>query len=585
MPARFGSDSATREAATTTASPAYQEATKYGEGWIVHDNLAHLKTSNNISILLNFPGSKFESDKHSTHTTAYAGLALDMSCGLVHPEAARLLQYRKDLEDLSRATDYPSLPSISGLGEGLAPLPYQRAGIAYALRQRRVILGDEMGLGKTVQAIIAIQAARAFPALVIVPASLRRNWGREFAKWLPVSTQVVVEPGKGLPRPAAGTSGPDVVIMSYEAATSHKAALVAPRTPWKALVLDECQYAKNPKSLRSKTIHAIAQRALTPNALVLLLSGTAIMNRPVELISQLQVFDPSMSSFGSAWKFTMRYCDPKQSRWGWDTTGAANLDELNKVLRQNWMVRRLKKAVLKDLPDKTRNVVMLELEGEEAAIYQEAERDAIAYLLKRREELTGEEADWKARMRAEAGKAFTIIEGLKQASADAKFPLAVEWIDEFLESTERKLVIFVSHRRIAKALIEKYGAVYITGDAGPAARQAAIDSFQEDPNTRVIVCSLQAGGVGITLTAASDVLTLELGWTDAAHQQAEDRCHRIGQKSGVIATYLLAAGSVDERIWGILQRKRDIATQALDGNVALVNDGSVLGDLIVELVS
>ena len=169
------------------------------------------------------------------------------------------------------------------------------------------------------------------------------------------------------------------------------------------------------------------------------------------------------------------------------------------------------------------------------------------------------------------------IEALKMTAARGKLGAVVRWAEDFLESGE-KLVLFGWHREIVDALAERFGAPKITGDATAEDRQAAVDGFQGDPDTRLLVANVRAGGVGLTLTAASNVAFCELGWTPAEHDQAEDRCHRLGQKDSVNAWYLLAEDTIESRIYALIEKKRRVVGAATEGTA-----GAAGGDVLSEL--
>jgi len=277
------------------------------------DDFGHirLRTNGSYRALLQYPGVKELAPGDFSIPASYAHLADSMVFNdtQITADAQRLITAHKELEKASHATDAYMEP-IPDVAPGLTPLPYQRAGVAYARQQRRVIIGDEMGLGKTIQAILTIAAEQAYPALIIVPASLRLNWQREVSKWLPGRSCRLLTSPRDFLRPDPH----DIYIVGYETASRHVGELTR---PWKALVCDESQYIKNASAARTKTVHKLAAK-LAPNALVLLLSGTAIMNRPVELVSPLQVlYNTQLTPFGYKWAFISRYCAPHQTPWVW----------------------------------------------------------------------------------------------------------------------------------------------------------------------------------------------------------------------------------------------------------------------------
>jgi len=210
-----------------------------------------------------------------------------------------------------------------------------------------------------------------------------------------------------------------------------------------------------------------------------------------------------------------------------------------------------------------------------------------AFLAQRAARLAAEQGDnpgsaaTMTRLRAEATEHLVRINTLRRLAAQAKLPAALDWIGEFTASGE-KLVVFAHHRDLVHALAERFGGLRIAGEAPPPARQAAVDRFQTDPQAQVVVCSIQAAGIGLTLTAASDVLFVEYAWTPAALEQAEDRCHRIGQHTPVTAWYTLAADTIDQDLLELVERKRAVVTTATDGDQP-AGSVSVAGDLLERL--
>ena len=291
--------------------------------------------------------------------------------------------------------------------------------------------------------------------------------------------------------------------------------------------MDESHYAKNPAAKRTKAILKLSE-AVPADGLVLLLTGTPILNRPVELVTQLKILGKleevaptptkgrrDAKSYEFSFKF--RYCGPENNGYGWLFQGSSNEAELNEKLRASCMIRRERADVL-DMKDTVRTQISLTLNGA-LADYRRAEKDAIAFI---RSEL-GDAAARKAN-RAET---LVRLNLLRRLAEEAKTAATIEWVEDWLESyPTKKLVIFSGHVSVQKALKEHFNCPSILGGEKDAEAQKA--AFQ-DGDARVIVCSLQAAREGHTLTAASDVVFTSLGWTPGGLQQAEDRCNRIGR--------------------------------------------------------
>jgi SWI/SNF-related matrix-associated actin-dependent regulator of chromatin subfamily A-like protein 1 len=490
----------------------------------------------------------------------------------VEPEALVELQRIREehahaagLVALSSATDaHIDIPNLQGELK-----PFQRAGVSYLLAQRRAFLADEQGLGKTIEALATLEADNAYPAIVVCPASLKLNWMREISRWLPHRSSLALSglgptgtrqstreapidgdtpPARVAGEDVAGSTMPvsDITVLNYDilAARAPQLAAMHPR----ALVLDESHYCKNAAAKRTQAVAGLAT-AIPSDGLVLALTGTPVMNRPPELISQLRIIG-RLADFGSGAQFGRRFKGPDAHvRLHWH-------------LRSRCFVRRLKADVLPQLPAKTRAVVPVELDNE--AEYRLAEHDVIAWLRSRPLDLSELDAKVAAALRAER---LVRLNALKQLAARGKLHAALAWIHDFCSSGER-LVVFARHREIQRAVIDRFPhALHILGEDSHTARDASLHAFQAATNSdnQLIVCSIEVAGQGLTLTQASNVAFLELDWTPAKHDQAEDRCHRIGQVDAVNAWYLLAAGTIDETIATLLERKRAVIGAVTDG--------------------
>ncbi len=498
----------------------------------------------------------------------------------VAPEALALLQEAR--EEHARAAGLVALSAahdaeleIEGLGGELKP--FQRAGVAYLLERRRAFLADEQGLGKTIEALAALQAGDTFPAIVVCPANLKLNWVRETCTWLPGrsverwsglggggrnGTPAALGPTGAPPQPAAARAEPlaDITIVNFDILAARLPELLAgsPR----ALVIDEAHLCKNAGAKRTQAAQRLAA-AIPRDGLVLALSGTPVVNRPAELVAQLRILG-RLEEFGSGARFSARFKGPDAHQ------------RLHWHLRARCFARRLKRDVLPQLPPKTRSVVPIELDNE--AEYRLAERDLVAWLRSQPLDLRELDAKVAAALRAER---LVRLNALKLLAARGKLAAALAWLHDFRCSGE-PLVVFARHREIQRAVLERFPeALHILGEDSPRAREEALRSFQEGEGDGTIVCSLEVAGQGLTLTRASSVAFLELDWTPARHEQAEDRCHRIGQRDAVNAYYLLAAETVDETIARLLERKRAVIGAVTDGRAE--DEEGVVDALVREL--
>lgn len=484
----------------------------------------------------------------------------------------KIVVSRESAKALSRATDADiNVPAP----EGLAYLGYQRAGIAFGFERPAVLIGDEMGLGKTIQAIGILNACPELKrVLVICPASLKLNWKRELDRWCVRKRSILVADSKLFAALADG-----VTIVNYDVLHKHEETLRT--TDWDVLICDEAHFLKTPTARRTKMVfgaRASAKEKKSGMADVpglaakkrILLSGTPIANRPVELFPLINYLDPV--TWGNEWKFKQRYCGAHHNGFGWEFNGASHLDELQDKLRSSIMVRRLKKDVLTELPPKRRQVIefpataaMAHLVKQEMEAYEGVdELEAEVELAAASDDPNAYEDAVKKLHKGQQAR-FEGLSELRRATAEAKIPLVIEHLEEAVEESG-KVVVFAHHKTVVRAIAEKFGeaAVSLVGDTPMQDRQDAVDRFQKDPECKLFIGSIMAAGVGITLTAAAHVVFCELDWVPGNVSQAEDRCHRIGQKDSVLVQHLVLEGSLDATIARRIISKQDVIDKALD---------------------
>lgn len=493
-------------------------------------------------------------------------------CWWRKPTENQLQQLKAALE-ASHATDADvQIPAPDGLDY----LGYQRAGIAWAMKREGTLIGDEMGLGKTIQAIGLINGTpEIHRALIVCPAGLKLNWYKELRRWLVRKLTVGIASSDVFPTT-------DIVIINYDILHKYPKRL---ELYWDLVVIDEAHYCKNPKARRTIQIfgyrpsRAEAKAGKLPIAPMqarrrVAMSGTPMVNRPVELFPIINWLDPK--GWPNFWTYAKRYCNAHNNGFGMDLTGASNLEELQEKLRRSIMVRRLKKDVLTELPPKTRQVIELPSEGLECISSEhkalDEMQDKIADL-KAAVELAkagdNEELYRKAVEALTAGcrVGFTEVSKVRHETALAKVPQVVTYLEDAL--AEGKVILFAHHRDVIDAYMQAFPqAVKIVGGMSPEEKQASADRFMKDPKCDLIIGNETAMGMGWTLTASSRVIFAELDWVPGIISQCEDRAHRIGQKDNVLVTHLVLEGSIDATMAKRIIEKQEVIDRAMDRELA-----------------
>ncbi len=438
-------------------------------------------------------------------------------------------------------------------------MPFQKAGIKYAVEVKKLFIADQMGLGKTIQALAAMEYQEAYPALVVCPKAVKLNWLRELNKWIPHRRVEVIDWKSGVPKQKKKRKI-EILVMNYDILDKFKKKLNK-RYPFKTIIFDEAHKLKNPKAKR--TIVAKEMAPDVPN--IYMLSGTPILNRPFEIVTQLEILD-RLKDLGGRWPFIKRYCEVVMTKFGPTFKGGQNLRELHDRMRSLCYVRRLKIDVLTELPEKL-PATMVPLELADRKRYEAVEKDLTYWLMERQlakgEKKTKKELDAE---RSAQGEQLVRIEALKQVAAQEKLPAVYEWVGNFLES-EEKLVIYAHHQEIQESIASEFpGCARIAAGMSEQQRQDEQDRFNDDPKCVLMVASLMAGSEGINLQkSCSNVAFVELGWNPAIHEQAESRLHRHGQKDAVNCWYLLAERTIDMDIAELIESKREVIDQVTDG--------------------
>ncbi len=449
------------------------------------------------------------------------------------------------------------------LAEGL--FPHQIEGVAFLLGRTRAILADDMGLGKTRQAIVSLRhLAPHGPRLVVCPASVKQNWAREIAVVAADASVLVIE-GTA---PVSATA--EWIVVNYDILGRHLDNLL--RVRWDALVFDEAHYLKNHTSARSKVARqlTVAAAATRPKLAVQLLTGTPLTSRPRDLFVLLQlVAHPLGRSFLS---FAKRYCAAEKGEYGWKTGGASNVEELT-VQLHGIMLRRSKDDVLA-LPPKLRTWLPVAVTpGTGARAIKK-----VFELLAGKSGRPPRSRDAELRTR---GKLLAFLVEARQALASAKVTSTLDFVKGAIDQGE-KVIVFSCFDDPIQKLASELGssAVVVTGKTAASMRQPLVDRFQNDADVRVFIANIIAGGTGLNLTAATQVVFNDLDWVPTNHWQAEDRAYRIGQTRTVNVTYFVARDTIDDFVQAVLETKAALVNAIVEGDALAPGAG---GDVLDEL--
>jgi SWI/SNF-related matrix-associated actin-dependent regulator of chromatin subfamily A-like protein 1 len=515
----------------------------------------------------------FRWDPKSTRWATTDPAIAEKLLGYCDPEAIEKIRAAKGATAAIRAASAASTANIETPSpEGLEYLPYQLGFLAFMREvpadRRGILLADQMGLGKTIQALGLIndQPERfGGKVLVICPASLKLNWAREAEKWLIKKPTICIP----TPKKPEGIAEASLVIINYDIAGKLKEKLMA--ESWDLVIVDEAHALKNSKAIRTRAILGGGRErtAPLPARFWLMMTGTPILNRPCEMWTLLQTLDKQglgADFFG----YHRRYCDAKNNGFGWDFSGASNLDELQEKLRSSIMIRRLKEDVLKELPAKRRSIIPLDAAGKtgrlvqaEKDLQEKAEQIAAAIRAKGTDET---EAAIVEQLRAAASAALEDMSRIRAELAIIKAEECAGLLTD--KASSEPTLIFCHHHASIDITVEKLRAAglrvgKLDGRDSLAARDALVQDFQAG-KLDAAVLQIHSAGVGLTLTRSRSVVFLELDWTPGKMAQAEDRVHRIGQENSVQIDYLVYDKSLDALLAKTLLKKEAVIAKAMD---------------------
>lgn len=475
--------------------------------------------------------------------------------------------------------------------------PFQKDGVKLMLESNRnVLLGDEMGLGKTPQAATYLRyQENCLPALVVAPASLKENWKKEIKKWAGLDAYVIdgrkseylsqdfvkKYPVLIINYDILGTDNPkqkkflvgiknkikrlkEKVKLAEDNETKQKLnkkiyvynTLIRDyvikvdgwcdelvKINFNTIIADEIQSISNMTTIRTRAMFQIC--FTLAGAKKIFCSGTPYETKTLQFYPCLHILAEKM--FPNEWAYKMRYCNPVKTFFGWSFEGLSNADELHEKISR-FMIRRLKKDVLKDLPPKIRSVIPMKISPKDRKIYDEVDAELERAILNKEK------------------NALSKLEALKQASFNAKKNSMIQWIKDYLEFNDC-LVSFIWHQEACDLLKKEFEkvSVSITGKTPSKQREEIKEEFQNNKKIKLFIGQIKSAGVGLTLTRSRAVVFLEFGNTAPGMEQAEDRVHRLTQTAdSVLAYYLVMENSIDEQQMEVLNKRNKDLKKVLD---------------------
>jgi len=488
------------------------------------------------------------------------------------PEIATALEATLKRVELSQAVEAPEVmvddikQRLAGkFPVGLELFPFQYVGVGFIeAANGRAMIGDDMGVGKTIQSIAyAVLHPEQWPVLVICPANVKYNWGKEINKWVPDASCTVVVDGKSIIEDA------DFTVINYDLLAKRKDELLA--NGYDLVIMDESHYIKEPKAQRTQAAIALAQQSTG----LICLTGTPITNRPAEFFTQLNLLRPGR--FADVWNYRKRYCGAIKTRFGWRYDGATNLAELNEQAR-DFMVRRLLEEVIPEMPDLITEYQSVELDDADWKNYMSEVREwqqSYEYYIENPP--------------MPAGFVLNMLTELRHSCGLLKCKYAADYISNYLHDTDKPLVVFTHHRDVMDSIIDnmtpivRYGI--IRGGTSPQERQRLVDEFQSG-QLDVLFCATVAAKEGITLTNADTVVFVEREWVPGWEAQAAARIRRISQQSSHCRQVFLSVDkSIDQHFDAVVSAKADVLTATLDGDEEARATNQIVNDLLKRLVA
>lgn len=441
------------------------------------------------------------------------------------------------------------------------PRKYQLEALDFALQKGNILNGDDVGLGKTFESIMYAEVIEAFPCLVIVPASVKDQWGNKWSEITKNKTSVSVITGAM----KKNNWNSDVTIINYDmiGKKQGKGATVKFQElkdiKWKMVIFDEAHFLKQSTSNRARAAKIIVKH----KPIIQMLSGTITMNRPIELWNLLILSD-NWSKIVRDWmQFVTRYCGGYKSKFGFKTDGATMIFELNDRLRETCYIRREKSDVLKELPDVIKQIIKVPITNQKDI--DRAINDFILYI----EEEKGHEAADKA---SEA-EALVALGVMRRLSIDGKLKAIEGYLKDWAVGDTR-LLIFGIHREPLEKLSDKFKSPFLSRAKNSKHKQQMIDDWIKGDD-QFLFANITSAGTGIDglQNVCSNMLVIELPWRPSDLTQLIGRLYRSGQKSVTSVVFMLSSNTIDEQMLDMLNEKERV-TEAVNKGIDILALGS-----------
>jgi len=471
-------------------------------------------------------------------------------------------KYLRACENMIRVKNLKDIKLPIELGEVL--YPYQRVGANYMYKFKRIINADDMGLGKTLEAICAAEMTKQDSILIVCPNSLKFTWEEEIKKWTNTPVTVIHGSSKAKKQKIINSYNGGYLIINYE---SFKLFPVLWECYWDVAILDEAHNIKNRNAQHTKACKKIQSNWLW------LLTGTPMENRPSELWSLLNILYPD--SFGSFWRFVDQFCVVDEIEDGDRTIripGCASFPKELHELVSPIMIRREKNEVIKELPDKLYQTILVELDDADMKVYKSIVKEMMAVV--NDEVIATPTIITQYTRLKQVCISRELLSTNRENVKSAKLTALSDIVTSAIEG--HKVVVFTTQLEALKLakdnLLRRHGitSLEISGRVTDQDRQQNIKLFTNDPKYNVMLITIQAGGTGLTLTAADICIFLDKHPNPMKNLQAEDRLYRIGQKNNVNIYSIIAKGTIEEYIENMLRKKEQQFDHIIGGELTFL---------------